>query len=997
MVGGLADVDEQPQADGGPSAQARIAAVLGAQLRQLVCLVDDRGTVCWAGTAPATPLADAICALVGADLETVLPPSLVDDWLALVDQVFASSEEATARFDWPLGKESEAVEVTMARFDKGRAVALFRPAEVIAVDEQHASAAPPQPRLPLDLLAGLGLPLLVLSPSGRVEGATEPMIKHLRLPLEIMAGRSLPDEAAGAANRARLEAALAAVLAAPGSPIEAELSLDADRWPVPEFRIQLAALERPEGGMYLLGMLLEPREAPAPQGPSRPDAVPLDMILEGLSEAVITVDAAGVVEWASGAAERMLGRRGETLVGQPIEPLFERAENDGQRLLESLVGEWPASAAARELRARRTNGELFPVEVTGRAFGKGRRRFALVVRDLTLRVHTEETLARLAYHDTLTGLPNRILFHDRLAQAVERGRRTRQMFAVMLVGLDRFKIINNSLGLEKGDQVLKAVAERLAQAVRSSDTVARLGGDEFLLLLAGIESAEAVAKVAQKLLVALRPPLAVGGHELTAAASIGVALFPHDGDTPETLIKNADTALSRAKEQGRSHFQFYTTDMNATAIERLMLESRLRRALENGEFVVYYQPQASLETGAIVGVEALIRWIDPVLGLVPPSDFIPVAEETGLIVEVGSWVLRTAAAEMAHWHRRLGRTDLRLAVNLSGRQFQQADLVEMVRRTLAETGLRPSSLELEITESVVMREATASVRRAERADRPRCAPGDRRLRHRLLVALLPPHLSDPVAQDRPHLHPGHRPRPQLRDLGAGRRRARTEPWSQARRRGCGDGPPADASQGLRLPRDAGLPSEPTLTRRGSPGGARARAYACRRGRLSVGIPAPLVDPRCLAAVDGYGRALNVPCPLRAEEERQLGNVLGLAETLQAGVPDLLGTNLLYRVPGRRSTLREQLLDAIGLGQPRQDGVDVDAAPLAEAGQGLREVGHRRVDGTADHEPGIGRASGTAIDVDDMPACRLEHRPEQPAEADTAEEFEVEAIAPELVR
>ncbi len=190
-----------------------------------------------------------------------------------------------------------------------------------------------------------------------------------------------------------------------------------------------------------------------------------------------------------------------------------------------------------------------------------------------------------------------------------------------------------------------------------------------------------------------------------------MALFPHDGDTPETLIKNADTALSRAKEQGRSHFQFYTTDMNATAIERLMLESRLRRALENGEFVVYYQPQASLETGAIVGVEALIRWIDPVLGLVPPSDFIPVAEETGLIVEVGSWVLRTAAAEMAHWHRRLGRTDLRLAVNLSGRQFQQADLVEMVRRTLAETGLRPSSLELEITESVVMREATASVRR----------------------------------------------------------------------------------------------------------------------------------------------------------------------------------------------------------------------------------------------------------------------------------------------
>jgi diguanylate cyclase (GGDEF)-like protein len=351
------------------------------------------------------------------------------------------------------------------------------------------------------------------------------------------------------------------------------------------------------------------------------------------------------------------------------------------------------------------------VEVTGRAFGQGRRRFALIVRDLTLRAHTEEALASLAYHDTLTGLPNRLLFHDRLTQAVERGRRTRQMFAVMLVGLDRFKIINDSLGLEKGDHVLKAVAERLALAVRKSDTVARLGGDEFLLLLAGVESAEAVAKVAQKLLIALRPPLPVDGHELTAAASIGVALFPHDGDTPEALIKNADTALSRAKEQGRNHFQFYTTDMNATAIERLTLESRLRRALVNGEFVVHYQPQASLETGAIVGVEALIRWIDPVLGLVPPGDFIPLAEETGLIVDIGAWVLRAAAAEIVRWQRHLGRPELRLAVNLSARQFQQADLVDLIRQTLAATGLPASSLELEITESVLMREALASVRR----------------------------------------------------------------------------------------------------------------------------------------------------------------------------------------------------------------------------------------------------------------------------------------------
>jgi diguanylate cyclase (GGDEF)-like protein len=334
----------------------------------------------------------------------------------------------------------------------------------------------------------------------------------------------------------------------------------------------------------------------------------------------------------------------------------------------------------------------------------------LVVRDVTGRRQTEETLRSLAYHDPLTGLPNRLLFYDRLAQAIERARRARQPLAVMLVDLDRFKLINDSLGLGPGDQIIKGVADWLVQALRKSDTVARLGGDEFMVLLLGVGGAEAAAKVAQKLLECLKPPLEVDAHELTTSASIGIALFPHDGDDADTLIKNADNALSRAKEQGRNHYQFYTDDMNAAAFERLMLESRLRKALEQGEFVLYYQPKVSLADGAVVGVEALLRWFHPDLGLVPPAEFIPLAEETGLIVPIGAWVLRTACAQVCRWHR-MGHAPLELAVNLSARQFQERDLVAVIAAAVEESGIAPGLLELELTESVIIRDTADAGRR----------------------------------------------------------------------------------------------------------------------------------------------------------------------------------------------------------------------------------------------------------------------------------------------
>ncbi len=248
-----------------------------------------------------------------------------------------------------------------------------------------------------------------------------------------------------------------------------------------------------------------------------------------------------------------------------------------------------------ELTVRRRSGDLTPIEVeVSFAEQRERRMIVLVVRDLTGRQQTEETLRSLAYHDSLTGLPNRLLFDDRLTQAIERARRARQLLTVMLIDLDRFTLINDSLGLGTGDQIIKGVAERLVGALRRSDTVARLGGDEFMVLLLGTSGAEAAARVAQKLIEVLRPPLQVEGHELTTSASIGIALFPHDGDDPDTLLKNAANALSRAKEQGRNHYQFYTDDMNATAFERLMLESRLRKALEQQEFVIHYQPKVSL-------------------------------------------------------------------------------------------------------------------------------------------------------------------------------------------------------------------------------------------------------------------------------------------------------------------------------------------------------------------------------------------------------------------
>jgi len=313
----------------------------------------------------------------------------------------------------------------------------------------------------------------------------------------------------------------------------------------------------------------------------------------------------------------------------------------------------------------------------------------------------EQRLAQLAQFDALTGLANRTLFQDRLAQAIARAHRGERRIALLFLDLDRFKEINDSLGHEAGDRVLQEAAARLRQSLREGDSVARLGGDEFTVILEDVESAEQVHGVAQKLLRAFAEPMAFAGRDLFVTLSIGIALYPADGEDADSLLKHADTAMYQAKSEGRDNFQFYAAAMSAAAHERLSLEGSLRQALERGEFVLHYQPVVRLASGEISSVEALLRWRHPEQGLLPPGRFIGAAEQNGLIVPIGAWVLQEACAQAARWQA-AGLRPLRVAVNLSARQFRRPGLVDTVRGALRAAALQPQWLILEITESLLM-------------------------------------------------------------------------------------------------------------------------------------------------------------------------------------------------------------------------------------------------------------------------------------------------------
>ncbi len=345
-----------------------------------------------------------------------------------------------------------------------------------------------------------------------------------------------------------------------------------------------------------------------------------------------------------------------------------------------------------------------------------------LVRDITERKQAEEQIAYLAYHDSLTGLPNNRLFKDRLSQGLAHARRNGNMLAVMFLDLDRFKLINDTMGHSIGDKLLQGTADRLSEVIRRSDSislsgslilnssVARLGGDEFTIMLEDVESSQAVSRIAERIIRAVSEPIMLDDQEVYTSTSIGIAIYPSDGDDVEVLLKNADAAMYHAKKEGRNNFQFFTESMNELSARQLALENSLRKAIGNHEMILYYQPQVSVASGQLVGLEALIRWIHPEKGIVSPGEFIPVAEETGLIMEIGEWVINEACRQAAEW-RDKGYRPIRISINLSARQLKDERLVNIIAANMYDMGLGPEYLAVELTESAIIVEPEMALER----------------------------------------------------------------------------------------------------------------------------------------------------------------------------------------------------------------------------------------------------------------------------------------------
>jgi diguanylate cyclase (GGDEF)-like protein/PAS domain S-box-containing protein len=440
-----------------------------------------------------------------------------------------------------------------------------------------------------------------------------------------------------------------------------------------------------------------------------------EITLNSISDAVIGTDMSGNVDYLNVAAESMTGWSKEDAHGHPIGEVM-RIINGATRQPQPnpielvLQKNQQVKLAAGTLLIRRDGSEAAiedsaaPIHtLNGKIAGA-----VMVFHDITAAEAMAAKMAHLARHDYLTDLPNRVLLNDRIAQAIIRAERNGTTLAVLFLDLDNFKHINDSLGHATGDKLLQSVAQRLLTCVRSSDTVSRQGGDEFVVLLSEDKYAEDAALTADKILAALAVPHSVAGHELHVTTSIGISVYPADAKNAETLLKNADTAMYQAKEKGRNNYQFFKSDMNVRAVERQVIEINLRVALERQEFVLQYQPKVNLDTGMITGAEALLRWMHPKWGEVQPDRFVPVAEDCGLIIPIGHWVLREACAQAKRWED-AGLKPVSVAVNISALEFRHKDFVAGVRVILNETGLKPSSLQLEITESVLMRNAESSI------------------------------------------------------------------------------------------------------------------------------------------------------------------------------------------------------------------------------------------------------------------------------------------------
>ncbi len=426
------------------------------------------------------------------------------------------------------------------------------------------------------------------------------------------------------------------------------------------------------------------------------------------------VAADGRFIWCNSRFREMLGYDNDELLQLTIHEVSHPDDarvSDAERL---RLHEGVIDTLTVEKRYIRKDGETIWVRITGAP-----RRDAhdsllydvAIVEDVTVRKAAEDKVQYMATHDELTGLPNRNLFGELLQRAIDAAWRQDRRCAVLFIDLDRFKIVNDSLGHEAGDLLLKEVAARLRRCVRDGDVVARLGGDEFVVLLAGIAAVDAAAETARRVLASLHTPVKIRNHECRVTGSVGIASYPDDARDATTLMKHADMAMYLAKEEGKNNFQFYSPDMAPMSVEHLELEVRLAEALHRGEFSLQYQPRLDIGSGRILGAEALLRWWNSDLGTVSPAQFIPLAEDTGLIVAIGKWVLRTACEQNMAWRKRGGRSVV-MSVNLSPRQFKEPSLLEDIASILADTGMPPELLELEITESMLMQHVDIAAEKA---------------------------------------------------------------------------------------------------------------------------------------------------------------------------------------------------------------------------------------------------------------------------------------------
>ena len=419
--------------------------------------------------------------------------------------------------------------------------------------------------------------------------------------------------------------------------------------------------------------------------------------------AIYTRDRQGLVTAWNPAAEKLFGWSAEEIIGRPLLSVPPELQQESDQLRDRVLsGE---TIIDHEVERMKRDGTRFDLSTTlaplynepDQASG-----YLAIAADITERKAAERQIEFLAYRDVLTGLPNRLLLRDRFEQATAYAERSGTKVALMFLDLDNFKTVNDSLGHAVGDGMLKEIAERLSHCVRDTDTISRQGGDEFLLVLPDLRGNDAITPVLTKIRDRLHQPLMVDGHELTTSASIGIALYPDDGHDFDALLQKADTAMYQAKSAGRNHYRFFDAQMNVEAIEHLNLKNGLRHALDRQEFLLHYQPQTDLRSGRVIGVEALLRWQHPEQGMISPARFIPVAEDSGLIVPIGEWVLQEACRQAMVW-RQAGLPELTMAVNLSAVQFRRGDVEHSVMQALRASGLDPRWLELELTESILIK------------------------------------------------------------------------------------------------------------------------------------------------------------------------------------------------------------------------------------------------------------------------------------------------------